>query len=502
MNNKEIQEILDGVLRSTDLEAEIVKLVSLVDNVKQDIWKGVLNYIKQVLFSRHQSTGSKLRILKLLQALMLTESGVIVYTTGKKIVPKLPKILNIQDSPIGYDFWVFLVQNHDQCFFEFFVLALQCIESWADLYTTDAKGKPSRFYEVYQDLKSKDVEFPPEFLFQSILHPFPKRDLQRSRRLSKELMSALSIKTKKKATFLNSLCEVYQRQIELKIEELTKASSKVSDDLVLTYSELSESMSEYQAWKVNGHQVKEKNMFVEICKQVEDAYPKSPPSPDSLSESLELIGNRESINVTDRDERDTLLRDDEITSAEYYKLKEKLLDTEELVSMYKADIANLQTKFLDVTEKKEELKYRINAILFSNREINKLLTEANKKIEALEMTNTNLTEDVDAFKSQNESLKSSIREIQETCIKYEKEREKQKKYIENLENRNCALIDSNQTLKIELERSRPASSEIQPVPSIFMNPKHYGDSENSYHLSQSESSISRSLISLEEDKVE
>lgn len=501
MNNKQIQEILDGVLKSKDLEAEIVKLVSLVDSVKQDILKEVMNFIKQVLFSRHYSPLTKIRILKLLQALVNSENEFIVYVTGKKIIAKIPRVLDIQESVFGYDLWAFLVQSHDQSFFEFFVLALQCIENWAELFTTDAKGKPSRFYEVYQDLKSKDVEFPPEFLFQTLSQPFQKRDLQRSRRLSKELKASLSTKTKKKATFLNSLCEVYQRQIELKIEESTKKNGKVSDDLVWTYSELSESMSLYQAWKANGYQLKDKNLTVEICKQLDDIYPKSPPSPDSLSDSLEKLEIHDSLILTEREEKDTMLRDDEITSAEYYKLKEKLIDTEELVSMYKADIANLQSKFLDATEKKEELKYRINAILFSNREINKLLTEANKKLEELESANFNLTEDVDAFRSQNESLKISIREIQETCIKYEKEREKQKNYIENLENRNHALMDSNQTLKIELDRLRPLIKDNILAPSIYMNPKHGGDSENSYHLSQSESSLSRSQLSIDEEKI-
>jgi exonuclease VII small subunit len=98
-----------------------------------------------------------------------------------------------------------------------------------------------------------------------------------------------------------------------------------------------------------------------------------------------------------------------------------------------------------------------------------------------------LNEDLEAFKSQNESLKISIREIQDCCIKYEKEIEKQNQLIEKLENRNMSLNDSNQTLKVEIQKKESGSSWIkQFVPNFFM-PKHSGDIENSYNISISDS---------------
>jgi hypothetical protein len=434
---------------------------------------------------------------------MFTSIDLVVYFVSRKIVSKLPKTLNLFKAS-GLEGWVFLLLNFDLTFFEFVVQTLKCLENWAETFTTDSKGKVSRFYEVYQEMKTSDVEFPPSFLFENYENSavqFSKRDLSRTRRLCKELRKSLNLKTKKKAGVLNGLSEMYQRQIEMGIDVITREGGRVTDDLVCTYSDLSEVITLYQAWKANGYLLKDGgNLSMPACFMLEDCRPKTPPENDELSEDDEAHAFRDSLQVTERDDRDSI-RDDE-SNPEIFKMKEKLMDMEELVSMYKADLAKLQTKFLDVTEKKEELKYRINAILFSNREINKLLTDANKKVENLSSQNFSLNEDLEAFKSQNESLKVSIREIQDACIFNEKEVEKQKKYIESLEKRNLELIESNHSLKTQLERVKISESQIskQAVPSIFMNPKHIGDSENSYKFSISESDISLSSQSLEFEK--
>lgn len=491
MNNKQIQETLDAVVHSSNYESFIAKIVSVAPCLGDEGLASVLDFVRSQLLSRHSSSYVKVRVLKLINALMITNIDKVVYYVARKIVTKLMKLVNSKENLSSFDHWVYLIQNFDQTTFELALQVLKTVETWAEGHTTDLKGKPSRFYEVYQEMKSLDLEFPPEFLFENLANSavqFSKRDLSRSRKLCKELKKSFSIKTKKKAMILNTLCEMYQRQIEIGIDWITKERRKVSDDLIWTYSEISESMSLYQAWKANGYQLKEEgNLSMPSCLQLEDIVPKCPPSPDSLSNSFEMFAVRDSLQITDRDERESIMKEEDFTSPEYYKMKEKLTDMEELVSMYKADLSKLQTKFLDVTEKKEELKYRINAILFSNREINKLLTEANKKVEDLSSQNFSLNEDLEAFKSQNESLKVSIREIQDCCIKYEKEIEKQKKLIENLENRNMALGDSNLTLKVESEKKGSGSSWVkQLVPNIFM-PKHLGDSENSYNISLSDS---------------
>ena len=346
-------------------------------------------------------------------------------------------------------------------------------------------------------MKLKDFEFPPSFLFNPLqkgLGEIQKRDLHRCRKLCKELRRSFSLSSKKKPKVLKSLAEIYQRLIELDIEITTKKFEKVEEDLIFTYSELTESLSLYSNWKKNGYESSSNSLLMN-CGPLEDCIPKHPPSPDILSKSIEKLENFDLLKSSERE--DSTFRD-EIENADLYKLREKLLDTEDLVQMYKADLSKLQVKYLEATEGKEELMYRINAILFSIREINKILTDTKKSVEELTRLNFSLNEDLEAYKSQNECLKSSIREIQDSLIKVEKEASKNKKYIEILENGNAALVASNSTLKFELEKSKKEEQalEIQlkkiqenkpPVAEIFMNPRLLGDIENSYNISISDS---------------
>ena len=247
-----------------------------------------------------------------------------------------------------------------------------------------------------------------------------------------------------------------------------------------------------------------------MCDQIPDIYPKRPPSPDKLSDSLEKSQIIERIYSPEKEEKESTFRDDIDNSAEYYKLKEKLMDTEDLAQMYKTDLAKLQVKYLEVTEQKEEMILRISAILFSNREMNKILNDSKRNIEELTVANFSLTEDVEAYKSQNECLKSSIREIQDSLIKLEREYYKNKKYIETLESGNTVLVASNHTLKFELEKSRKNEEGLelklkvqkdQKRPEIYMNPKLAGDVESSYNISISDSETEKSCIDEEEKNV-
>lgn len=491
MNNKKIQETLDAVVNSSNYESFIGKIVSIAPCLDDEGLGTILEFIRSQLLSRHSSSYVKIRTLKLTNALLVTNIDAVVSFVSRKIVNKLPKLVNCKEKVTSFDHWVYVHQSFDQTTFELSLQVLLTIETWAERYTTDSKGKITRFYEVYMEMKEMELEFPPGFLFDILVSSkvqLSHRDLSRSRKLCKELKKSFLVKTKKKATTLHKLCEMYQRKLEIFKDIITKEMPEMSEDMNRTYQEITETISLYQAWKSNGYKLKEEgNLSMPSCTHIEDIIPKCPPSPDSLSNSFEMHGIRDSLQITDRDERESTIKDEEFSHPEFYKMKEKLYDTEELVSMYKADLAKLQTKFLDVTDKKEELKYRINAILFSNREINKLLTEANKKVEDLTSQNFSLNEDLEAFKSQNESLKISIREIQDCCIKYEKEIEKQNQLIEKLENRNMSLNDSNQTLKVEIQKKESGSSWIkQFVPNFFM-PKHSGDIENSYNISISDS---------------
>ncbi|OMJ81099.1 hypothetical protein SteCoe_18511 [Stentor coeruleus] len=119
-------------------------------------------------------------------------------------------------------------------------------------------------------------------------------------------------------------------------------------------------------------------------------------------------------------------------------------------------------------------------------------------------------EDVEAYKSQNECLKSSVREIQDSLVKAEREIVKYKKYIESLESQNNTLETSNKNLRTELEKIKNTDlyqgvklKHIKPsVPEIFMNPKLVGDVDNSYNISLSDSEPEKSTPILEEEKQE
>ena len=520
MNSKQIQESLEGILTSSESEKHIAKLLVVIPALDDDSLNEIMLYIKQVISSKNQPYGSRIQILNFLRQLMIKEIPCIFSYTNKRICLKLLSFLPLEETYAGFDIWIEMVSKKEKGLFELFVLTLQCIEAWAEANTTDSRGKLTQLYTVYQGLKAKEIEFPPTYLFQTSesLNENLKRDLHRTRKLCKELRKSLGMHLKKKSKTLKDFAEIYQRQLELEIEKYTKNGVDVGDDLLLTYSELTEVISLYYAWKNHGYRLEDKhNILLNICGQIDEVCPKKSPSPDILSISLELLaqqGQNSPLREDPRQERDSTFREEIDTSSDYfYRLREKLMDTEDLVQMYKADLEKLQVKYLEVTEQKEEMMLRINAILFSNREMNKILSESKKAVETLTIANYALNEDVEAYKSQSECLKASIREIQDSMIKMEKECYKNKKYIEHLENGNTALASSNQTLKFELEKSRSNEKALflqmnsavevhkpQSIPQIFMNPKLVGDTENSYNISISDSENERSYISDEEEK--
>ena len=60
-----------------------------------------------------------------------------------------------------------MVSKKEKGLFELFVLTLQCIEAWAEANTTDSRGKLTQLYTIYQGLKTREIEFPPTYLFQT-----------------------------------------------------------------------------------------------------------------------------------------------------------------------------------------------------------------------------------------------------------------------------------------------------------------------------------------------
>lgn len=514
MNSKNVQEPLDALVKAIDPEKQIAKLLMVIPTLTDDEIREILLFAKEVI-SSSQSANSRIQVLRLLRQLMQKPIPCVSTYISKKVLGKLLKNLFTNAETAGFDMWADVFPQKPKGIFELFFNTLQVIETWAEANTTDSRGKYTQFYLVYQDLKNKNFEFPPSFVYQTAnesLKEKLKRDLHRCRKLCKELKKAMALYLKKKSKALCEIVDFFQREIEKIIEYFTQRGGKVPEDLIITYSELSESMSLYVAWKNNGYKLEDKgNLLANSCCQVDEIRPKTPPSPDALSKSLELlamIGESSPL----RDERESTYREDIENSVDYYKIKEKLLDSEDLVQMYKSDLEKLQVKYLEVTEHKEELMLRISAILFSNREMNKILNESKRNVEVLTATNFAINEDVEAYKSQNECLKSSIREIQDSLIKLEKECYKNRRYIEHLENGNTALASSNQTLKYELEKARSGEQALNlklghakdgqrvSIPQIFMNQKLLGDTENSYDISIGDSENEKVLFSDEEEK--
>jgi hypothetical protein len=510
MNNKQVQDYLDCIIKSRDPDKFTLKILSLIPTLKEESLREILDYLKQVLFSKHQVYTSKAQVLLLLRHLNTLPNLTISNYTNKKIVGKLEKNYLDYENITGFELWAKILTAESKEKFEFIILVLQSIETWAESYNTDMRFKSSQFYSVYQSLKSKDFEFPPSFLFRTpseIRTEKLKKDLHRCRKLSKEIRRSFSVNNKKKLKVLSDLAEIYQRYIELEIDKLASNRNKVSEDLILTYSDLTQVLNMCNEWKNNGYSaMPEKGVNNNNCQQIEDILPKNVPLPDDLSRSLEKI-SEDSIKLSEREEN--TFREELDQSADIYKLKEKIMDNEDLIQMYKSDLGKLQVKYLEVTEQKEEMILRINAILFSNREMNKILTESKKAVEVLTAQNYSLSEDLEAYKSQNDCLKSSIREIQDSLIKLEKDSLKNKKYTENLENLNTALTFSNQTLKSELEKSKTIEQALliklnkfkPPIkPEIFMNPKLKGDIESSGNINISDLENEKSPYIDEENK--
>ena len=135
-------------------------------------------------------------------------------------------------------------------------------------------------------------------------------------------------------------------------------------------------------------------------------------------------------------------------------LREKLMDSEDFLQMYKEDLNRLQENYLKVLAEKDRLILKVDALMLSNQDLQRALSDCQNYINDLSTENSDQQKIIKDLRIQYENIASEKGKIQKTLEMLEKEDYKNKIYIETIENGNVLLLASNQKLKFEMEKAK------------------------------------------------
>lgn len=189
-----------------------------------------------------------------------------------------------------------------------------------------------------------------------------------------------------------------------------------------------------------------------LTKEAEEYEPKQSPDVDIIDDPDMIMIEQSKSDLTPDMKSNEPSGLDEMKE-EFIKLKDKLLEYEDLIYMYKADLTRLQTRYLEAVEEKEEIKYRHNTMTSENSKNFKDFEDMHGKIKRLEGEKFSLVEEIEAYKSQNNCLKITIRNIQENLEKAEKQIKTNEQLIESIEIMNANLTMKNEELKNEIKNN-------------------------------------------------
>ena len=135
-------------------------------------------------------------------------------------------------------------------------------------------------------------------------------------------------------------------------------------------------------------------------------------------------------------------------------LREKLMDSEDFLQMYKEDLNRLQENYLKVLAEKDRLILKVDALMLSNQDLQRALSDCQNYINDISTENSDQQKIIKDLRIQYENIASEKGKIQKTLEMLEKEDYKNKIYIETIENGNVLLLASNQKLKFEMEKAK------------------------------------------------
>ncbi|OMJ86409.1 hypothetical protein SteCoe_12066 [Stentor coeruleus] len=387
---------------------------------------------------------------------MFSQIPIIISLTHKKIIKKVPDLIVFQKNCGGFELWLSSLQAQDNSAFKIIILMLQCVELWGEIHGKDAKGKETQFLLVYQNLKAKEIEFPPSFFLKSCNFAeknVTKRDLSRVRRLCKEFTKAIYAENKDRALGLKKIANSYEKVLEKELNGEGRISKKAKDVMIFVLKQLKEAKVLFEKWKSGGFSLMSVKNDVKLGVLIEDPCPKNMPLNDCLSDCDEDLNFEDIFDSGKYCNEHGFCPSHCKESAELTMVKEQFLDCKELLNTYKTDLKNLQEKYCRLIDEKQANENKVKELIQNNQDLERCLLQNKSMFHKVVSENNGLVKENDALKYQNEVYKKNIDQLNKAYQDVEEENEKIMKNLECLENGNVLLLYSNQTLKFELEKA-------------------------------------------------
>ncbi|CAG9321599.1 unnamed protein product [Blepharisma stoltei] len=491
MKEDEINELIRRALTTIDAPALISQIAQEFSNAGYSPCRSLIQNLKKLIKSHQYSPTIKLQALKIIKACADTGNSYFLTYLAKKLASRFRSLCSYQsdssDPQRGKTLFQSDSKSEQNASAGFLNLLLQCIEEWAGRFGADEMGRETIFFKIYMDLKNKGVTFPqiePNDEENSI-----KMLLKSIKKLIENNGDISEVKEK-----LRTVKE-FKRNIEKRIAESMEESNEEDIyELIVLNDEINDVCKIYKRWKsrLNPPKGKTKNFEYEpiqvkgvrFNQKIEEYEPKPAPLPDAIEDPIMVeLANDKSQRQTSFHMKDLKLNDpDEMSELkeEYLKSKDKLLEYEDLIHMYKADLARLQIKYLEAVEEREEIKCRAESLGSANTKSETTIQDVQEKCKKLENEKASLLEEIEAFKSQNNCLKITIKEAQEKLLKAEEQINKHERYIESIEvmNENLTLKNEELMQKIKNASTQKGSEKQElnneipgPIPQLEIHPQ-------------------------------
>lgn len=456
MLNEDTNFLIQSIIDCIEPEKSLSKLITSLTTLPDDSLKSIILILKAILFSNTYTNIQKLQAVRTVKSLMSSQIPIIISLTHKKIIKKVPNLIIFQKNCGGFELWLSALQAPDNSAFKIIILMLQCVELWGEIHGKDAKGKDTQFLSVYQNLKLKEIEFPPTFFLKSCNFAeknVTKRDLSRVRRLCKEFIKTINSENKERALGLKKIANSYEKVLEKELTGECRLSKKAKDVMVFVLKQLKEAKVLFEKWKSAGFSIISARNDVKLDVLIEDPYPKSAPLNDCLSDSDSDLNFEDIFDSGKYCNEHGFCPSHCKESAELTMVKEQLVDSKELLNTYKTDLKNLQEKYSRLIDEKQANEARVKDLTQSNQDLERCLLQNKGMFHKVVSENNGLVKENDALKYQNDVYRKNIEQLNKAYQDAEEENEKIMKNLECLENGNMLLLYSNQTLKFELEKA-------------------------------------------------
>lgn len=446
---------LNSILYNGDINNYMPSLSEQFFSYTESQCKVLVKHLKDIIKQKKSPPMVKLQALRILKACMDSKNPYFIAYSAKKLYNRF-RIFGeykkeIPDKRRGATLFNASLKQDQKASEEFLILLLRCIKDWNNDYGVDSKGKTTNFYKLYHYLISKGVVFPTDPKIKE-----DQADLRKKlRNIKKNVKTMLRLisndldpdEIRKIGKSLKLSNEMIQDKIEKFMEmedhELIKSLNESLDYL-------NDAQSAYDSWKSSyGHQSKTiHTLLPPTCLFLKDLSPKSPPVPDDLSESQELLENDSILSLSVQTDKEIENEKDTTSSfewtglgADYCRLKDKIDLAEQNATNLKYELDSLNAKYLEEQQLKECIQLKLDYLQANEAKTQK---KTEKKIYYLEQANNELRE-------QNKRLTENIKELEINLDKITQESVAKQEKIEALELNNLNLVSSCKSLEKDVE---------------------------------------------------